>query len=255
MNYSSLEYIIGNFYGTAPYKQISYLSKFLDDNYHRTMESIVMDKHYPRTYPSFNPESNYPHERYAEYTHFTPSMFLKPARPEAKMVRNDGEIKKIAEETFVLMMNKKLPDNISINILSLGGFKKAHSQFGRWSNGILGFSLNGIQKQVFVREGRLDAVTLVLGHEIGHVMTNTLSNWHDEEAKAFAFSIEWARTIKKHNIANLALSIKEQFEPARNNLHDVAYSFVNLMIQRGISPMDLHDNLARKYTSLLNAYF
>ena len=82
-----------------------------------------------------------------------------------------------------------------------------------------------------MRENQLDALLLVIGHEIGHVLTETLPNKHDEEAKAFAFSIEWAKTIKKHNIAGLGINIKQDldFEPARNGLHDVAFSFVDFI--------------------------
>ena len=96
------------------------------------------------------------------------------------------------------MTGQKMPEDISINVLRLSEFKMHHSLFGAWSNGILGFSLNGAKREIFVRENHLDELMIVLGHEIGHVLTPTLSNKHDEEAKAFAFSIEWAKTIKKH---------------------------------------------------------
>ena len=98
---------------------------------------------------------------------------------------------------------------------------------------------------------------LVIGHEIGHVLTETLPNKHDEEAKAFAFSIEWARTIKEHNIANLGLSIKDEldFQPARNGLHDVAFAFVDFMVKKGRKAMQLHDDLVKRYVSMFNALY
>src|SRR3989338_3326615 len=142
----------------------------------------------------------------------------------SKNTDEKNEAKKFAAETFELMANKEFPCNISINVLPFDDFRLLHSAFGAWNNGILGFSINGKKKQVFTRENHLDALMLVIGHEIGHVLTETLPNKHDEEAKAFAFSIEWAKTIKKHNIANLGLNIKGEldFQPARNGLHDVA---------------------------------
>ena len=96
-----------------------------------------------------------------------------------------------------------------------------------------------------------------IGHEIGHVLTETLPNKHDEEAKAFAFSIEWARTIKEHNIANLGLSIKDEldFNPAKNGLHDVALSFVDSMVKTGRRAMELHDGLVKQYISVFNKVY
>ena len=106
-------------------------------------------------------------------------------------------------------------------------------------------------------ENHLDALMVVVGHEIGHVLTKSLPNKHDEEAKAFAFSIEWAKTIKEHNIANLGLSIKDEldFRPARNGLHDVAFAFVDFMLKKGRKAIDLHSDLVRKYVSVFNEFY
>ena len=79
--------------------------------------------------------------------------------------------------------------------------------------------------EIFIKEDLLDKVMLTLGHELGHVLTKRLNNNKDEEAKAFAFSIAWMRTIKQHNIGNLATSIQLD-QPARNGLHDVALDFI-----------------------------
>ena len=88
-------------------------------------------------------------------------------------------------------------------------------------------------------------------------LDRSLPNKHDEEAKAFAFSVEWAKTIKKHNVANLGLNIKEDidFQPARNGLHDVAFSFVDFMVKKGRNAMQLHDDLSRKYMSIFNMFY
>ena len=103
----------------------------------------------------------------------------------------------------------------------------------------------------------LDEMMLVIGHEIGHVLTKTLPNKHDEEAKAFAFSIKWAETIKKHNVANLGMSIKDELDmnPARNGLHDVAFSFVSLMLKKGRTAIEVHQDLAKKYISMFNGNY
>jgi len=260
MYYSNgLEYIIKNSYFNGSYTIISYFSKNIDDNYSSEgANPIMMEVQYLRKNSSHHydkSQQKYPTSYVAEHS-FTPEIFLNTSRQRARFIDDNNEVKSIAEETFELMMNGKLPNNISINILPFDEFKILHSLFGSWSNGILGFSLNGNDKKIFVRENHLDSLILVIGHEIGHVLTETLPNKHDEEAKAFAFSIEWAKTIKKHNIASLGLSIKDEidFQPARNGLHDVALSFVNFMVKKGRKAIELHSDLVRKYVSVFTAY-
>ncbi|MBS3114910.1 hypothetical protein J4448_07460 [Candidatus Woesearchaeota archaeon] len=260
MNYSSgLEYIVGNYYSHNPYSKINYFSKNIDDNYgFRREDSIIIEQHYTKKTQS--PQYKNPQKYSTQYTashSFTPEFFLKPSRQKSRFVDDNDEIRGIAEQTFELMIDKKLPDDISINILPFDEFKALHSRFGAWSNGILGFSINSYDKKIFIRENHLDALMLVVGHEIGHVLTETLPNKHDEEAKAFAFSIEWAKTIKKHNIANLGLSIKDDFEfqPARNGLHDAAFAFVDFMVRNGRKAKQLHEDLVKKYVSVFNTLF
>jgi len=261
MNYSSgLEYVIRSSY-THSYSNVNYFSRHsVDDNYNLGIENpTVFENQYRGNAPTakynksqLNYLSSYPASH-----QFTPEIFLNPSRPKTRFIGDSSEAKRIAEEVFELMIKAKLPENISINILPFHDFKVLHSMFGAWSNGILGFSLNGANKQVFVRENNLDALMLVLGHEIGHVLTDLLPNKHDEEAKAFAFSVEWAGIIKKHNVANLGLSIKDDFgfQPARNGLHDVAFGFVDFMVSKGRTAMELHDDLARKYVSVFNIIY
>ena len=188
---------------------------------------------------------------------FAPQIFLKPARPKATFIDDENQIKGIIEETFELMIKDKLPGDIFISILSLDDFKAVHSLFGRWNSGILGFSINAGKKKIFVKENSLDELMLVIGHEIGHVLTKTLPNKHDEEAKAFAFSVGWARTIKENDIANLGASIKDQFDfnPAINGLHDVAFAFVDSMLKRGRKAMDLHGDLVKSYISVFDKFY
>ena len=260
MYYSSgLEYIIGNPYSNNYSPNVSYFSKNIDDSYgFDRKHSAISTIQYTKKTQSQKYKN---HEQYTatyDTNHsFAPEIFLNSARPKTRFIDDNGEVKNIVEETFELMMKKKVPGNISINVLPFDDFKAVHSRFGAWNNGILGFSINEDNKQIFVRENHLDSLMIVLGHEIGHVLTDTLPNKHDEEAKAFAFSIEWARTIKKHNVADLGLSIKDElgFNPARNGLHDVAFSFVDFMIRKGRKAIELHDDLARKYVSVFDRVY
>lgn len=260
MHYShSLEYIVGSSYASKSYPNISYFFKNADDNYGFDKENpIVFEAQYSY---SVKTAGIYKNQQYylAAYTtshSFAPELFLKPSRPKARFVDDNNEIKSIAEETFKLMIKDRLPANISINVLPFDEFKLRHSKFGPWSNGILGFSVNGSNKQIFARENHMDALLLVVGHEIGHVLTEALENKHDEEAKAFAFSIEWAKTIKMHNVANLGASIKDElyFQPARNGLHDVAFEFIDFMVKKGRNAIELHKDLVKKYVSVFNVY-
>ena len=265
MDYSSgLEYVVSSgqssSYSKNNYSAIDYLLKSVDDNYSfKSNAAIVFNSPYTGV---SSRKMNYvkQNEYLASYSfdhNFAPQVFLNPARPSARFAVDKYEARDLAEETFELMMGEKLPEDICINVLPLPEFKMVHSLFGSWSNGILGFSLNGTRKEIFVRENNLDELIIVIGHEIGHVFTPTLPNKHDEEAKAFAFSIEWARTIKKHNIANLGLSIKDEldFTPAKNGLHDVAFEFVNIITRKGRKSIDLHNDLVKKYISIFNSNY
>ncbi len=258
MYYSSgLEYIVSNFYSRNYSSSPTYCLGFVDDKYkfsrNNHCESAYIGNTTANSFLAYKAGEIYP-SAYTTNHSFSPNIFLSPLRLKSRVVVDNDEIKNIAEEIFELMMKEKMHDDISINILSLNDFKALHSQFGSWSNGILGFSINGDKKLVFVRENNLDELMIVIGHEIGHVLTRPLPNKHDEEAKAFAFSIEWARTIKKHNIANLGLSIKEDFDfrPAKNGLHDLAFSFVDFMIKRGRKALQLHDDLIKRYISIFD---
>lgn len=279
MRYSgNLEHIVGNSYSRGQYSNVTYFSNprklkifwaakipeifagNIDDNYGFERENPIQ---FERQYIGNSAkQTQYKNQQkyitnYISNHSFAPEIFLAPSRPKTRFIDDNAEIKCIVEEAFELMTNEKLPDNLSISILPFEEFKLLHSAFGAWNNGILGFSINGKKKQIFVRENHLDALMLVIGHEIGHVLTETLPNKHDEEAKAFAFSIEWAKTIKKHNIANLGLSIKDDinFEPARNGLHDIAFAFVDFMVKKGRKAMELHSDLVKMYVSVFGRVY
>ena len=259
MNHSNgLEYIVRG-YSRPNYSNISYFSGINDGNYrfHGTKQ-IIFEPQYTKVSAANSQYGKNQHYSASYEVHsFAPEIFLNPSRPKTQFIDDKSKIIGIAEEAFELVLKQKLPENISVNILPLHEFKEAHSIFGPWSNGILGFSINGMNKKIFVLENHLDDVMLVIGHEIGHLLTETLPNKHDEEAKAFAFSIEWAKAIKKHNVANLGLSIKDEldFKPARNGLHDVAFGFVDLMVKKGRTAMQLHDDLVKKYVSVFGRVY
>ena len=257
MYYSrGLEYIVGT-YSSSYSSNVNYFSKHMDDDYRfGKTEPIVVEAQYTKTHNQ-NQYKNHDYSSAYAFEHsFTPQIFLNPSRPKARFIDDEENVMSIIKETFELMVKEKIPENISISILPFDEFKALHSIFGSWSNGILGFSINGKEKKVFVKENHLDELMIVIGHEIGHVFSETLPNKHDEEAKAFAFSIEWAKTIKRHDIANLGMSIKDEldFKPARNGLHDVSLCFVDFMIRRGRKAIELHDDLVRKYISIFGTY-
>jgi len=182
--------------------------------------------------------------------YFSPKMFLEPIRPETQFVNRFEEVQTLVEEIFFLMLGKRMP-NFSITICTKEELMQIHSRFGSWNGNIQGFAFN---KQIFVKNNNLDELLLTIGHEIGHVYTKSLTNKHDEEAKAFSFAIEWAKTIKKHNIGNLSNNIVSKFNPAHNGLHDISFFFVQNLIDKGLKPMQIHSDLVRNYISVFNFY-
>jgi len=166
--------------------------------------------------------------------YISPDVFLSPSRPTTPVIENTTEIMPYIREAFEKVTGEQLPeDNLKIHVLDDKAFEKAHSG-GRYGPGIQGFALNRQGKginEVFVRKNHLDRMMLTIGHEIGHVMSPTLPDNRDEEAKAFAFSIAWMDAIKEHNIAGIGNSVLPN--PARNGLHDVAYEYLLELIQKG----------------------
>ena len=85
-------------------------------------------------------------------------------------------------------------------------------------------------------------------------MTQTSSKPHDEEAKAYSFSLEWMKAIKKYNIANLKEAIITE-NPAHNGLHNVAFSFVNKMLKEGNDVWQIYSDLIKEEISVGNVLF
>ena len=258
MIYSNgLEYILNSGLYSSN-SGFSYLAKNADDRYtfHSSFPIFIEPRYAKVRVDSikYSDQPEYLHF-YLEVHSFLPELFLSPSRPKTQFVDDKSEIIGIVEEAFQLMLKEKLPENVQIKVLPLNEFKSVHSTFGPWNNGILGFSINGKNKKIFVREDNLDSLMIVIGHEIGHVLTDSLPNKHDGEVKAFAFSIEWARIIKKYNVANLGLSIKDEidFQPARNGLHDVA--FADFLTKSGRKGVELHQDLVKGYISVFDKIY
>lgn len=171
--------------------------------------------------------------------------FLNPRRPQTQFIDDASSIQRYVEEAFEKTTGNKLPENIMISVVDKEELKQIHERNGgKWSDNIQGFSLNGYPiKYVFVKNNDLDRVMLVLGHEIGHVLSPPIKDKATEEAKAFAFEFAWMKTIVEENIANLADNINLNFEPANNGLHDVAWNFVRKAAKLGKTAMEIYTEI------------
>ena len=161
MHYSSgLEYIVGNSYSNNLYSNVSYFSINADDNYRFTKKnSTIFERQYPlKTHPSQYKNQQSYSAAYTTMHSFVPDTFLSPSRPKTGFISDISEIKRMVEETFELMMNEKLPNNISISVLPFDDFKVIHSRFGAWNNGILGFSIsnrNEVSRELKQRKSKI----------------------------------------------------------------------------------------------------
>jgi hypothetical protein len=165
-----------------------------------------------------------------------PDDFLDPRRPKVAFIGTASEIKAIAEEAFFKTTGMNFPDDIIVKVLPAKNFRK----------GLQGFAINrkeqGQISEVVIKEDTIDRVMVILGHELGHVMSKRLNSKRDEEAKAFAFSMAWIKAIKEHNIAGLSTAVCID-RPARNGIHDFAHGFVINMIQSGKKAIDIFKGL------------
>lgn len=178
--------------------------------------------------------------------HSQPLVFLNRQRPRTKFVAAAAEIAGLIREAFAKTADRELPENITITVAPRTTLQASHRLF--FNQGIVGLSFNGSgEKEIFAVAGNLDEVMLVIGHELGHVLSPTLSNGQAEEAKAFAFEMAWANAIFTHDIACLRSSINEtalSMKPAQNGLHDLAFAFVNAATLAGKEPLQLHSQLS-----------
>lgn len=179
--------------------------------------------------------------------HFNPNMLLRADRPIAAFAGKAEEIESYVRELVTSVTGRDMPSDVSIEIVSKEVLKRAHTDFGgTWSDGIQGFCVNRkgqSQSTIMIREGALDSVLLTIGHEIGHSLSLPLSSKLDEEAKAFAFQMQWAKAIVEKNVAGLASSIELEPRPAQNGLHDVAFLFVKREQHKGLKALDIFHQL------------
>jgi hypothetical protein len=173
--------------------------------------------------------------------------FLKPCSETFEHVTDAFQIQEYASDIFRKLTGHVLPSDIEINVLPEKTFEEVHaSHRGESSSSVLGFSLNRVKQkglnQVFVKEGSMELVLVVLGHEIGHVLSKPLRNIQDEEAKAFAFEYAWVETIMQYNFGGVSNALQVPI-PAQNGLHDAASSFVLEIMKTGKRAMQIFKNL------------
>jgi len=154
---------------------------------------------------------------------FLPDNFLIPGKG-GKFVGEAEEVREFVEKTFQKMFNKPFPTDIKVSVLNSKRFRKIAPY-----PSTIGLSVNrsklGLLSEIFILNDNIAKVMLTIGHELGHVLTGTLEDPKDEEAKAYAFSLAWMKVIKENNIANLGNAYIFD-NPAANGLHDVAFEFV-----------------------------
>ena len=187
-----------------------------------------------------------PHQAQTEY-HFHPETFLKPGR-EGRFIGQAEEIREYVEETFAALFDEPFPNDIRISVCSREEFRKIAPH-----PSTIGLSLNrreqGLLSEIFVLHDSLGRVLLTVGHELGHVLTKTLHHAHDEEAKAYAFSLAWMKVIREKDIAGLGDAVITE-RPAENGLHNVAFFFVEKLIREGKKAWDVYLQIVRKMISI-----
>jgi len=173
---------------------------------------------------------------------------LRARRPITQFVADAAEVEHLVRETFETLTDQAFPDDIIVRVLDEKEMAKAHqSNGGKWNPGIMGFAINrdDAPSSIFIKQNHLDELMLVIGHELGHVLTARLDSELDEEAKAFAFELAWAKCLVENNIGGLGASFDVDFTPAANGLHDKAFAFVQSMVRNGENAMKVFWKLAK----------
>lgn len=187
-------------------------------------------------------QSRYQFASFQREYHFDPSSFLKPGK-EGIFVGKSEEIKEFIQDAFEKVCGYPLPTAFKISIC-----KEKQFRFIALSPNTVGLSINrsqqGLLSEIFVLEGSMGRVMLTLGHEIGHVLTRTLPDPVDEEAKAYAFSLAWIKIIQEHNIAGLQDALITEV-PAVNGLHNVAFAFVQQFLKQGMEAWEIYQRLIK----------
>lgn len=181
--------------------------------------------------------------------YFSPEPFLLPSRPRSQWIGEAGEVAEFVEEAFEKVTDSKLPNDVVITVVPEHALFALHAAMGGApAPGLQGFSINrhGFgESTIIVKQNALDKLLLTIGHELGHVLTFSLSNTLAEECKAFAFELAWMEAIAEHNIANLASSLNLNANPAQNGLHDLAWQWVQRWKAAGMSGREIFRQLSR----------
>lgn len=201
---------------------------------------FLYQKNPARQYKKEEGKSYYSAQSHAYIMH---EPFLNPVRPATQFINKASEIRDFVEEAFRKTTNQELPDDFTIEILKEEEFRTIKKE-----KGVLGFAINRKKSgmsRIVVRENNLDVLMIVVGHEIGHILTGQALTLQDEEAKAFSFQFAWAKTIFEHDIAGLRMSINSGiFQPAQNGMHDIAFSFVQKLISSGRKSLEIYGLIA-----------
>lgn len=181
--------------------------------------------------------------------HFIPDNFLKPGK-EGIFVGQAEEVREFVEDAFEKIFHQSFPSNIKMSILDREDFRKIAP-----SANTIGLSLNrgqqGLLSEIFILNDNLGRVMLTIGHELGHVMTKTLSNPHDEEAKAYAFSLLWMKVIQENDIAALGDAIITE-QPAENGLHNVSFTFVHHLLAQGKDAAEIYQEIIAQQLTIFS---
>ncbi len=173
-----------------------------------------------------------------------PAAFLNPERPMMQFIAEAGHIADLVKEAFSATTQQQMPADITITVAQRKILQRTHSQF--LNSSVVGLSLNA-SREVFAVAGNLDEVMLVIGHELGHILSPALSDRKAEEAKAFAFESAWAAAIFENDVGGLRNSINAaalSMLPAQNGLHNIAFAFVKAAVTSGKEPLALHSELS-----------
>jgi hypothetical protein len=188
----------------------------------------VIPQFIPKSYTQSGYSTEYSIPQHKDY--FVAEPFLKDSRPFVRFIGSAEDVKHYVSDIFEKMTGKELPDNIIINVVDEEALKEHHTNLGGvWNPAVQGFSMNNRgfgNNLVIVKKNDLDKLLITIGHEIGHLMSMPLKSKVEEEAKAFAFEMEWIKTIHEHNSAGLKKSINLDPRPAKNGLHNIAFNFV-----------------------------
>jgi len=181
------------------------------------------------------------------------TIFLNPERPITQHIDNQEKIMSHIKKAFQKTTGKQFPEHaIKIAILSPEAFQEVHeANNGTFSPAVQGFAVNSNSRaanKIFIKQNYLDSLMLTIGHEIGHIMSHTLPDETDEEAKAFAFSMAWMEAIKQNNIAGIAECISPR--PAKNGIHDKAFELVIEQAEQGKKAMEIFKEIVQGKISI-----